>query len=223
MAAYVPSDIAENLNINGRKLADTDWHINRLYADLLPEVTAVSANFHRYVIDANSAPFGSNLYLGQNTTTLVPLTDFDGVDIWDKQPAKADAEIRRATFHTPYHNALQGTLLRGRDLHGFAILYDCHSIHSNIPFLFHGTPPDFNIGTDGGATCAAKIEAKVTDICRHALGYSSTMNGRFKRGWTTRHYGQPAEHIHAIQMELAQSTYLMSEAATWGFPSTRAW
>lgn len=219
---FVPDDIAVKLNQNGRALADTDWHIDRLYADLLPEVTRVQANFHRYVIDANRDPAGASLYPDQNTTTLVPLTDFDGISIWDTPPTEADVAYRRMTFHAPYHAALRAELLRVCALHGVAILFDCHSIRSNIPFLFDGTLPDFNTGTDMGATCAAKIEVLVTDICNRATGYTSTVNERFKGGWTTRHYGKPGDNIHAIQMELAQSTYLTNEAAPWAYDQAKA-
>ena len=55
---FVPDRIAANLNDNGQKLADTDWHIDRLYDGLLEGVTTVRANFHRYVIDANRDPSG---------------------------------------------------------------------------------------------------------------------------------------------------------------------
>ena len=218
---FVPDDVAAKLNDNGRKLADTDWHIDRLYDGLLPDVTTVRANFHRYVIDANRDPKGASLYPGQNTTTLVPLTDFDGVDIWDQSPTAADIDARRDTFHAPYHAALQAELTRVRDLHGVAILYDCHSIRSGIPYLFDGTLPDFNVGTNLGATCAPQIEAATVNVCE-AAPYTSTVNGRFKGGWTTRHYGQPDDGIHAIQMELAQSTYLADEAAPWTYDATKA-
>lgn len=218
---YVPDDIAACLNDNGRKLADTDWHIDRLYAGLLPEVTSVTANFHRYVIDANRDPAGESLYPGQNTTTLVPLTDFDGLDIWERPPTTEDIAARREAFHAPYHAALKAELARVRDLHGVAILYDCHSIRSGIPFLFDGTLPDFNIGTNLGTTCAPQIEAATVAIC-DATPYSSVLNGRFKGGWTTRHYGQPLDSIHAIQMELAQSTYLSAESAPWTYDDTKA-
>ncbi len=53
---FVPDAVKAKLNENGCKLADTDWHIDRLYADLIPEITTVTANFHRYVIDANRNP-----------------------------------------------------------------------------------------------------------------------------------------------------------------------
>lgn len=219
---FVPDDIVAKLNDNGRKLADTDWHIDRLYAGLLPQITTVKATFHRYVIDANRDPSGVSLYPGENTTTLVPLTDFDGLSIWETVPSEAEVEQRRAAFHAPYHAALKAELKRVRDLHGIAILYDCHSIRSGIPFLFDGTLPDFNIGTNLGATCDPRIEADTRTICDNAAHYSTVTNGRFKGGWTTRHYGQPANGIHAIQMELAQSMYLTDEAAPWTYDVTKA-
>ena len=219
---FVPDDVANNLNENGRKLADTDWYIDRLYTGLLPEITTVAANFHRYVIDANRDPEGISLYPNQNTTTLVPKTDFDGLDIWETPPSEKDIKNRRADFHVPYHSALRAELERARALHGVAILYDCHSIRSNIPFLFDGILPDFNIGTKMGTTCAEEIEAAVNSICTNVPGLSSVLNGRFKGGWTTRHYGRPADGIHAIQMELAQSTYLTTEAEPWTFDRSKA-
>ena len=109
-----------------------------------------------------------------------------------------------------------------RAIHGVAILYDCHSIRSNIPFLFDGVLPDFNIGTNLGTTCDAKITSAVQEICSAAKGYTSIVNGRFKGGWTTRHYGQPEHGTHAIQMELAQSTYLAAESAPWTYDHARA-
>ncbi|GAW35813.1 N-formylglutamate amidohydrolase [Roseovarius sp. A-2] len=219
---FVPEDILADLNPRGRGLDDTDWHIHRLYDGVLAGATTVRATFHRYVIDANRDPSGVSLYPGQNTTGLVPLTDFDGHDIWATPPTEAEIEERRETFHAPYHAAVQAELERVRDLHGIAILYDCHSIRSGIPFLFDGTLPDFNIGTNLGSTCAPEIEAATQDICAAAEGYTSITNGRFKGGWTTRHYGRPTEGLHAIQMELAQSTYLSAETAPWGYDEDKA-
>jgi formiminoglutamase len=219
---FVPDEVAAKLNDNGRKLADTDWHIDQLYADLMPEITAVKATFHRYVIDANRDPSGVSLYPGENTTTLVPLTDFDGLSIWDTVPTENEIKQRRTMFHAPYHAALKAELERVRDIHGVAIMYDCHSIRSHIPFLFDGTLPDFNIGTNLGTTCDAQIETATRKCCDAAEAYSTITNGRFKGGWTTRHYGQPATGIHAVQMELAQSAYLTNEAAPWEYDATKA-
>jgi formiminoglutamase len=219
---YVPEEIFANLTPLGQTLSDTDWHIEKLYDGLLPDVTTVRATFHRYVIDANRDPSGASLYPGQNTTDLVPLTDFDGEPLWLNNPTVDDIEKRTQNYHAPYHAALQAELERVCAFHGYAILYDCHSIRSNIPFLFEGTLPDFNIGTNNGTTCDPNIEQATVQICEAATGYSSVLNGRFKGGWTTRHYGRPDERLHAIQMELAQSTYLKTETLPFEYDERKA-
>jgi formiminoglutamase len=219
----MPDDCLSRLNETGRALADTDWHIDRLYAGLIDEVTSVRTRVHRYVIDVNRDPSGASLYPGRNTTDLCPLTDFDGHPIYlpGQEPEAAEMERRRKAYHAPYHAALTSELDRARAKHGFALLYDCHSIRSRIPYLFDGTLPDFNIGTYTGATCAPAIEAAVMRICEAANGYTSVLNGRFKGGWTTRHYGQREQGVHAIQIELAQSAY-MHEAPPWDYDAARA-
>ncbi len=219
---FVPDDIAAKLNVTGRALADTDWHIDRLYDGLLEGVTTVRANFHRYVIDANRDPEGVSLYPGQNTTTLVPMTDFEGQSIWKVPPTEQDISDRIASYHAPYHAALQAELDRVSARHGHVVLYDCHSIRSRIPHLFNGTLPDLNVGTFDGRSCASTIEGAVSAVCGGASEYSSVLNGRFKGGWTTRHYGQPTQGYHAIQMELAQSTYLSAEATPWTYDADKA-
>lgn len=221
---WLPDDLTRRLNGNGRALADTDWHIARLYAGLLPGVTVVASTVHRYAIDANRDPAGVSLYPGQNTTALCPTTDFDGAPIWadGQDPGEDEILARRAAFHAPYHAALQAEIDRVRNAHGAAILYDCHSIRSVIPFLFPGTLPVFSIGTNGGETCAAPVQSATADSCQKAEGFDSVVNGRFKGGWTTRHYGQPQAGVHAIQMELAQRAYLSAEAAPWAYDPARA-
>jgi formiminoglutamase len=220
----VPPAIWDRLNDNGKLLADTDWHIHELYAGLLPDATTVRASFHRYVIDANRDPTGTSLYPGQNTTGLIPETDFDGKPIWNEgqQPTEADIAERLKGFHAPYHAALAAEIERVKALHGVAVLYDCHSIRSLIPFLFEGRLPDFNIGTDMGRTCAPAIEAAVSDVAAKANGYTNIVNGRFKGGWTTRHYGKPDRRVHAIQMELAQASHLASETPPFAYNEGKA-
>lgn len=218
----VPQNIRSNLTPIGQTLADTDWHVDRLYQNLLPAATTVRATFHRYVIDANRDPDGQSLYPGQNTTELVPLTDFDGKPLWLKPINNSDVQLRRAQYHAVYHAALEEEIQRVRAKHGVALLFDCHSIRSLIPYLFEGTLPDFNIGTNEGRTCAPQLENQVIHLCSQASQYSTTVNKRFKGGWTTRHYGQPDQGVHAIQMELAQSTYLHSETAPFDYDPNKA-
>jgi formiminoglutamase len=216
---FVPKTIAAQLNDRGRALSDTDWHIRDLYRDLLPSASTVEANFHRYVIDANRGPDDASLYPGQNTTGLCPLTDFDGHDIWDHPPDAAEIAARTAQFHAPYHAALRDQISRVQAQFGVAILFDCHSIRSNIPYLFDGELPVFNIGTNSGDSCANAVTDAVMRPC---LGQNTVLNGRFKGGWTTRHYGQPAQGVHAIQMEIAQRAYLQTEAAPWEYDAKTA-
>lgn len=215
---YLPEAIAAQLNEAGRALVDTDWHVDRLYDGLLPDATIVRATFHRYVIDANRDPSGRSLYPGQNTTGLVPRVSFDGEAIWTAPPAEQD----RMTFHTAYHTALRTELDRIRSAHGIAVLYDCHSIRSEIPYLFAGRLPDLNIGDNDGTTCAPALTRAVAEICEQAEDFTSVVNGRFRGGWTTRHYGRPAAGVHAIQMEIAQACYLEAEEPPFGYSEEKA-
>ncbi|MEJ8475972.1 N-formylglutamate deformylase [Roseibium algae] len=221
---HVPADIFARLNETGQGLTDTDWHVDKLYSNLLPGATMVAATFHRYVIDANRDPEGVSLYPGQNTTSLCPVTDFDGLPIYleGQEPSAEEIETRRKNYHAAYHDALAAEISRVKEIHGIAILYDCHSIRSHIPFLFEGALPDFNVGTNGGATCSPAIEAAVVARTTAAKRYTSVLNGRFKGGWTTRHYGQPDTGVHAIQMELAQSTHLSTEAKPFAYELEKA-
>lgn len=220
----VPPDIWDKLNARGRILADTDWHIHELYAGLLPGASRIRALFHRYVVDANRDPADVSLYPGQNTTSLVPETDFDGHPIWNPgmAPDTAEIERRRILFHAPYHAAFAAEIDRIKSIHGLAIVFDCHSIRSLIPFLFDGKLPDFNIGTVSGTSCDPAIERAVLEVAEAATGFTSVLNGRFKGGWTTRHYGRPAQKVHAIQLELAQSTHLDTEAPPFALSAEKA-
>jgi len=219
----IPGEILARLNPTGREMADTDWHIGRLYEGLAADATIVNTPVHRYVIDANRDPADRSLYPGQNTTSLCPTTTFDGSEIYlpGQAPSADEIEHRRQLYHRPYHDALAEQLARIRQRHGYAILYDCHSIRSRIPFLFDGSLPDFNIGTNDGKSCAPAVESALRGICQQASDYSWVSNGRFKGGWTTRHYGDPERGYHTIQMELAQCNY-MCEGSPWNYDSARA-
>ena len=191
---------------------DADWHIDRLYG-FAPELgaTTVRTAISRSVIDVNRDPSGASLYPGQETTELVPTTTFDGDALYpDDPPEREEVALRRNRWFDPYHAALQVEIDRLKGEHERVVLYDAHSIRSAIPRLFAGTLPQFNIGTNGGETCSAALtEALVDAIARRPAGDASVVvNGRFKGGWTTRHYGRPGYGVHAIQMELAIRGYL---------------
>ena len=219
---FVPEDIWANLNDLGRELRDTDWHVPQLYDGLLDGVTVVRANFSRYVIDANRDPQGASLYPGQNTTGLVPTSTFDNEVIWHGLPSDADIASRLNRFHGAYHSALEAEIARVKAEHGMAILYDCHSIRSEIPYLFDDQLPDMNIGDNGGTTCSPLVTAAIERVCSLQTQYSYIVNGRFKGGWTTRHYGNPEGGVHSVQMELAQCRYLQGEEPPFCYDEDKA-
>jgi N-formylglutamate deformylase len=200
---------------------DADWWVDRLY-EFAPALgaTTLRTQLSRSVIDVNRDPSGASLYPGQATTELCPTTDFDGEPLYRPGRAPEEAEIarRRALYFDPYHAALAGEIARLRQSHGRVVLFDAHSIRSRIPRLFEGELPQFNIGTNSGKSCDAGLGGAVEAACA-ASPYSRVVNGRFKGGWTTRHYGQPGAGVHAIQLELACRGY-MDEPET---PSPDNW
>lgn len=223
VGTMIPADISVALNDIGRAVPDTDWWIDRLYdfaAEHRPSI--VAARLSRYVADVNRDPSGASLYPGQNTTGLCPTTNFDGLPIYceDAVPAEAEVARRKRLYFMPYHDALARQVARARAMHGYCVLYDCHSIRSVVPHLFEGTLPALNIGTDDGRSCAPEIEAAAAQVAA-ASGYDHIVNGRFKGGWITRHYGRPDTGVHAIQMEIAQSAYMV-EAPPWTYDAAKA-
>ncbi|RDJ22316.1 N-formylglutamate deformylase [Bosea caraganae] len=218
----LPDEVRATLNPLGLAAGDTDWHMRQLYAFAEPfQPSIVEAGLSRYVIDLNRDPSGLSLYPGQATTELVPTTSFDGEPIWITAPDEAEITRRREAYFQPYHDALAAEIARVKAAHGFCLLWDCHSIKSVIPRLFPGTLPTLNLGTNSGASCAPEV-GQAAEAALGKSDFSHVANGRFKGGWITRHYGQPAEHVHAIQMEIALSAYLTEEAPPWSFDAPKA-
>lgn len=213
--ADIPSGIEARLADPWRARKDCDWWIDQVYSFVRDiGVTTIRTPMSRTVIDVNRDPSGASLYPGQATTELCPTTTFDGEPLYKDGYAPHAAEIarRRRLWFDPYHAALEAEIARLKAIHGKVVLYDAHSIRSHVPRLFEGELPQFNIGTNNDTTCDPALSRAVNAICSLS-GFSHVLNGRFKGGWTTRHYGRPAEGIHAIQMELACRGY-MDEPAT---------
>ena len=190
---------------------DADWWLPELYqfAEAL-DVTVIRTEISRTVIDVNRDPSGASLYPGLATTALCPTTTFDGEPLYRTGMAPDDVEIlhRRYKFFNPYHAAITAEIARLRSQHPSIVLYDCHSVRSEIPCLFPGILPNFNIGTNDGKACNARIAEKVAAICAADKNHSYVVNGRFKGGWITRYFGNPQGGVNAIQMELACRGYM---------------
>jgi len=205
----IPDNIAKNMTDIGRQVADTDWHKDKLY-DFAKALGAyiLMPTYNRYVIDLNRDPQGVDLYPGANSTELCPTTAFDLSPLYldDKQPTAAEIEKRIELYWQPYHQALSSTLTDLQTEFGCAVLLEAHSILSKVPRFFEGQLPDFNFGTANGESCSAELINAIEAI--DFKPYTSISNGRFKGGFITREYGQPAKNIHAIQLELSQRTYM---------------
>ena len=224
VGTYIPPGIADTMTPEARAVPDTDWHVDRLY-DFLEELgtARIRATHSRFVIDLNRAPDDRPLYPGASNTELCPTSLFDERPIYRPGAAPDPAEIaaRRERYWRPYHDRLAAELASLRERFGFAVLFDAHSIRSEVPRFFAGRLPDLNIGTGGGGTAAPELAARVLEAAAEAEGYTSVLNGRFQGGYITRHYGRPDEGIHALQLELSQITY-MEENPPFAFREDRA-
>jgi N-formylglutamate deformylase len=213
-------EVRNNLAETARSLPDTDWHLPRLYAFAKSKgASIIAAHYSRFVIDLNRPPDDTPLY-ATATTGLYPETLFDGTPLYTKPPS-AEARARwLENIWQPYHARIEHELARLVSLHGRAVILDAHSIRGIVPRLFDGELPDFNIGTNDGKSCGPALATAVTQACHHPR-YTHVLNGRFKGGYITRHYGRPNAQIQAVQLELAQRTY-MDEAEPFEYRETLA-
>ena len=213
---HVPAWLAPRLTRAAKPLPDTDWHLERLY-DFLGDLGAsvLVATHSRYVVDLNRPPDNTNLYPGQDTTGIVPLDTFhkEALYLAGFAPSEAEARSRIDEYWKPYHAKLAEELARLKNQHGHALLWDAHSIFSMLPRFFAGKLPDFNLGTADGKSCRAGLGEKLLE---KVTGYTKVLNGRFKGGYITRTYGDPAKKVHALQLELSEAIY-MEERAPYRF------
>jgi N-formylglutamate deformylase len=218
----IPDDIAADMNDVALLKADTDWHLPLLYnmAEQL-NASVISAEYSRYVIDLNRPKEDSNLYPGQDTTGLCPIDTFAKEALYKPGSAPDQVEVARRIekYWQPYHTQLDTELQRIKQQHGIALLWDAHSIASIVPRFFQGKLPDFNFGTADQKSCASELQHTLMACMQQsalAKPYTHVFNGRFKGGYITRNYGQPAHQIHAIQLEMSQCVY-MNEAAPFSY------
>lgn len=215
----IPDDLAARMTPEALQRADVDWHLPRLY-DFVHAMGAstIAARFARHVIDLNRPPEDTSLYPGQDVTGLLPLDTFRKEPLYrpGQAPNAAEAQQRRAIYWQPYHDALRGELDRLHAVHGCVVLWDAHSIASVMPRFFDGKLPDLNLGTADGRACAPALQAAAEAAMSAQAQFTHVSNGRFKGGHITRHYGDPGAGIHALQLEMCQSTY-MSEAVPFDY------
>lgn len=220
----LPEEYAARMIPLARTVPDTDWHLKELY-DFAAELgaTVIAARYSRYVIDLNRPPDNASLYPGRDTTSLCPLDTFDNEALYLPGQAPSDQEIeqRRERYWQPYHAALAAEIERLLEQHGRVWLWDAHSIRSLLPRFFEGRLPDLNFGTADGRSCMPEAAQRVMDAANGATAYKSVLNGRYKGGYITRKYGDPARGVQAIQLEMSQIIY-MEETAPFAFDAQKS-
>lgn len=218
---HVPEWLAPRLSAAARPVPDTDWHLERLY-DFVDDLGAsvLVATHSRYVVDLNRPPDNTSRYPGRDTTGIVPRDTFHREPVYlpGFPPSEEEVAKRIETYWRPYHQRLQAALTDVKAKHGYALLWDAHSIFSELPRFFKGKLTDLNLGTADGKSCAPQIGEA---LLKSVEGYSAVLNGRFKGGYITRQYGNPANRVHAVQLELSEATY-MDERPPYAFRETLA-
>ena len=220
----IPADQRHRYVERALQVEDTDWFLDRLYAF----VKAMGASLllpvqSRYLIDLNRPSENTPLYAGQNNTELCPTRFFTGEPLYRGGLAPDADEIGRRVrlYWQPYHDTLQRELERLRAQHGHAVLFDAHSIKSELPWLFDGALPHMNLGTVGGSSCAPALRDALAGLLDSQSRYTHVVDGRFKGGHITRQYGQPQQGVHAVQLEMCWRAY-MDEAPPWRWDDARA-
>ena len=215
---FVPQDIKSRFTDIAHHVPDTDWFVPQLYTEYAEEndVTVISANYSRYVVDLNRPADGTPLYPGQASLPICPPQSFDGENIYQDgaEPTADEIEDRIAAYWQPYHDEIRTQIARIKEQHGYAILYDAHSIRQTVPRLFDGALPVLNLGTVNGKSCHSEIEHAANTAAQNS-DYDCILNGRFIGGYITRHYGNPDAQVHALQMELAQSAYMDEDTVNY--------
>ena len=218
----LPEAVATHMTELAKTVPDTDWHVDRLY-DFLDHLDAsiLAATQSRYVIDLNRAPDDRPLYPGASNTGLCPTTTFDQAPIYldGREPDAAEIAARKDRVFRPYHARLGRALAAIVERHGYALLWEAHSIRSRVPRFFEGRLPELNLGSASGASADPELIARLSQVAEiegAAAGYSYALDGRFKGGYITRSFGDPAQGVHAVQLELSQITY-MDEAPPFSF------
>jgi N-formylglutamate deformylase len=223
LGRHIPDELADSYTQQAQLTEDTDWHLDRLYAFADEfNATVLSATVSRFVIDLNRPATGESLYPGMVTTSLCPTETFRGSPIYEegREPSPEEVTRRVDTYWKPYHKALKEQIARLRSEHGHILLWEAHSIASVLPRLFPGKLNDLNFGTSDGESCSEAVIAGAVDAVRDSP-WSWVVNGRFKGGYITRRYGEPAAGVHALQLEMCQSLY-MDEEAPFAWRADRA-
>ena len=211
VGTVIPDALQADMVERAGAVEDTDWHLEPLYAFARAMgASMLVPRYSRYVIDLNRPPENTPMYAGVNNTELCPTRFFTGDPLYRSgcEPTPEQITQRREGYWRPYHAALASELARLKATHGHAVLFDGHSIKSELPWLFEGRLPDLNLGTVAASSCADSLRQALVGVLRVQRHFSHVADARFKGGYITRHYGQPSHGVHAVQLEMCWRCYM---------------
>jgi N-formylglutamate amidohydrolase len=183
----------------------------------------LAASFPRAFCDANREPweldpamFTDPLPGWVNTTSArvaaglgtIPRVVASGELIYRAKLPFVEAERRIQTYWRPFHDALARLVSDTKARFGFCWLIDCHSMPTSSQVTEWGVRPvDFVLGDLHGVACASRA-TRFVETFLSGRGYLVRRNDPYAGGFITAHYGQPADDVHVLQIEIARRLYM---------------
>jgi len=196
---------------------DADLYVDDLYQDAPDEgATLLVAHVSRYVCDLNRAEDDVD---GLTVQGAGGRSSPHGL-IWrsttESQAAvasplpRSELDRRLQQIYRPYHATLRQLLERKRERFGFAVLLCGHSMPS-LGRRGHADPgrarADIVPGSRGRTTAAPEV-IHAPEVLAREMGWTVAHDDPYRGGFSTGHYGQPRDGVHAIQVELARRLYM---------------
>ncbi len=191
---------------------DTDWFVDQLY-DFAPSMgmTLIAATYSRWVIDLNRDPQSKPLYTdGRIITALCPTTTFLGEPLYRderKEIDETEVDRRLEKYYWPYHQQIEENIIRLKKKFGKVLLWDCHSIRQVVATIQKEKFPDLILGNVDRTSASPGLIETTLSLMDHGT-YSVNHNHPFKGGFITRHFGNPSENVHALQLEMTKVNYM---------------
>ncbi|ESX23795.1 N-formylglutamate amidohydrolase [Mesorhizobium sp. LSJC264A00] len=200
-----------------------DCYVDELFGSAVAlGAPMLAANFPRAYLDVNREPWEldprmfaepvpsfCNIRSARVAGGLgtVPKLVGEGLDIYSGRLPLAEAVQRIEAVYKPYHETLKRLLTRTHARFGYAVLIDCHSMPASIRVGDSGLRPDFIVGDRFGISATAALTETAIGLLI-GMGYTVAHNKPYAGGFITEHYGRPARHLHALQIEVNRGLYM---------------
>lgn len=213
---------------------DADLYVDALFEEApLEGASLIVARTSRYVLDLNrgEADFDHEAAEGGGSTPLprglVWRRTTEGEPALAAPLPRAELERRLSIVYRPYHAALRALVDAKRARFGFAVLLCAHSMPSRgrRGHLDAGAARADIVPGSRGRTTAAGIFIDAVDAHAREFGFSVRHDEPYRGGFSTGHYGRPAEQVHAVQVEIGRQLYMDEETCvrdSRGFGKVRA-